>query len=675
MKEVIFDKLKLTNFRGQNLEIDFQDKTHIVGPNGSGKTTVFNGILWLFIGTDDLDRTNYDLYDNTKEFTSENAIPVEDELWLRVDGQPMKLKKTAKQKWVRKRGQVEYVKDKSDEYKYYIDDLEVSANSYKQQIEAIFAPTDKLPLMLNIRHFLTLEWRKLRKHFADIVGEVQESELVGDYTSISELLKRGSEKAKEYVRQQLLPLKNQQTDIKADIKANQRSLPDLSDVDEAMAQLESKKARIAEIDAEIEGVGIANKPFVDKRNAELKQIDEMKAALSRASASWDADQRAEVKKAEQAYEAAKREAKAVEDYNHSLNAHAESFDAQIKSLDTDIAETTEQRDKLREVNEEIKGREFTSAPECPHCHQPLPVEMIPAARKAFYDANDAERAVIVERGKALNDKIAKKEAMRDELIAKKSELVIKDVPDVEPLRIALEDARAKVVPFTETEEYRNLTKQIEDAESALTVVPEVNTFELADEKKQILDDIQSLSSTLAKVELHKSITDTIEGLQSDLRETSIAITKWDGLMAKLMEREREWAEIVRTRANKYLKRCHVEMVEFSKAGEVNDICSVSIDGVDVGVTNSANKVICGVDVAQAFMHRYDINLPVIIDNVEQVTSDNIPEVDGQIITLRVSPPISDETVIAVLKSRGMTITAENIRIIREELTPRGLTIS
>lgn len=645
MKEIIFDKLILRNYRGQTFDMDFKAETHIVGENGSGKTSILTAILWLFYGADDLDRTNYDLYDNNKEFTYENAIPVEVELWLRVDGQPMKLKKTARQKWIRKRGDAEYKKDKSDEYKYYIDDLELTANTYKQQIEAIFAPTDKLPLMLNIRHFLTLEWRKLRKHLADMVGEVSESDLKGDYTSIAELLRRGSENAKEYVRQQTLPLKNQQKDIDAKITANQCLLPDLSDVEEAQTQLAVMKARIAEIDAEIEGIGVANKPFVDKRNAELKHIDEMKAALSRASASWDADQRAEVRKAEQAYEAAKREAKAVEDYNAALSSRANSFDAQIKALDTDIAEITEQRNKLREVNEEIKGREFTSAPECPHCHQPLPVEMIPAARKAFYDANDAERAVIVERGKALNDKIETKTAMRDELIAKKAELVVKDVPDVEPLRIAVEDARAKVVPYDETDEYRDLTKRIEEAESALTIVPEVNTSELADEKKKLLDEIQAISATLAKTDIHNTILATIEGLQSDLRDNANVLTKWEGLMAKLMEREREWAEIVRTRANKHLKRCHVEMVEFSKAGEVNDICSVSIDGVDVGVTNTANKVICGVDLAQAFMHRYGIQLPIIIDNVEQVTEDNMPDVEGQFITLGVSAEYPSLTIL------------------------------
>ena len=153
MKEVKIDWLSLENFKGRTMRVEFKDGiTEIRGTNEAGKSTLANGFFWLMTGADSKDRTNYDLFDSTREFTHENAIPAVSEAGLRIDGVQRILKRTARQKWTRPRGKEEYVKDKSDEYLYYIDGLAVSAKAYKDFIEQTFAPIDKLKLMLNVRY-------------------------------------------------------------------------------------------------------------------------------------------------------------------------------------------------------------------------------------------------------------------------------------------------------------------------------------------------------------------------------------------------------------------------------------------------------------------------------------------------------------------------------------------
>ena len=156
MKKVTLKRLTLENWRAQNRTIDFAERTVIRGANGAGKSTVFDAFLWLLTGVDAQNRTNYDLYDNTKEFTPENAVPAVTEGVFDIDGTEYVFKRSAMQKWTRKRGTNVYEKAKSDEYTYYIDGLAVSAKTYNERIAAIFADIEKLKLMLNVKVMIML---------------------------------------------------------------------------------------------------------------------------------------------------------------------------------------------------------------------------------------------------------------------------------------------------------------------------------------------------------------------------------------------------------------------------------------------------------------------------------------------------------------------------------------
>ena len=109
------------------------------------------------------------------------------------------------------------------------------------------------------------------------------------------------------------------------------------------------------------------------------------------------------------------------------------------------------------------------------------------------------------------------------------------------------------------------------------------------------------------------------------------MARLEGLIAKCVEREREWASIVRDRANRYLHHCKVEMTEINKSGEINDICTITIDGVDVGVANTARQIIAGIDIANAFQRYAGVEMPLFIDNAEQICDNNIPTLRNQLV--------------------------------------------
>ena len=184
MKTITLKKLTLQDWRGQNKVINFGHNTEIKGRNKSGKSGCFNAWLWLLTGADEQDRINYKLYDDTLPLTYENSKLAYAEAVLDIDGVEYTLKKTAKQGWTRKKGREEYEKKATDDYKFYIDSIERSASDYKSFIEENFAPIEKLKIMLNIRYYQSLDWEDMRKHFESLVGNIDESEMKGDYTDI-----------------------------------------------------------------------------------------------------------------------------------------------------------------------------------------------------------------------------------------------------------------------------------------------------------------------------------------------------------------------------------------------------------------------------------------------------------------------------------------------------------
>ena len=650
MKDIRFKKVVLNGFRGQTREVVFNDgQTKIAGSNGTGKTTVYVAVKWCLTGVDERNRTNYNLFDDTLDFTPENSTPAIVELYIEVDGVEYTLKRQATQKWVRKRGSAEYTKASSDEYKFYIDGLELSATTYKDRVAEIFnMDVEKLKLCMDVLYYQLLDWKELRKHFADIVGEVKDSDMTGDYSDIMPYLEKykSGEKAKEFLRQQINPFKQQIKDIDAVIKAQERLLPDLAPVAEAERQIVEKEARIAEINKEILGLEEPNKPLAEKRKAELEAIQSLKKQYADAKLNYETEQRKRLLVIQDELNEAEKHNASIEQQNKRNAQAVAQHNAVIRLCKEDIEDLEQERALLSKQNEEIKSREFTDTI-CPNCGQELPADKIAELRAKFYEDRDIQRAPIVERGKKVRARLDAQKARLEKL--ESEEVIITDNEatriDTDEIRKRFDDAKKSLVPYDDTEEAKVLTAKINEATDTLTVVPEVDSAELQEEIQRLLVEIKELSQITARSESHDKGTKAIEQYNKEKSAAGIELAKWEGLLDKLMSREREWADIVRDRANKYLEYSHVEMIDISKSGELVDTCTLSINGVDRGVTNHANKTIIGIDISNAICKRYDVSMPLFIDDFEHFTSDLGMANDRQVVTLSANPDYPELTIL------------------------------
>ncbi len=610
MKKVTLKRLTLENWRAQNRTVDFADKTIVRGANGAGKSTVFDAFLWLLTGVDAQNRTNYDLYDNTKEFTPENAVPA---------------------------GTNVYEKAKSDEYTYYIDGLAVSAKIYNERIAAIFADIEKLKLMLNVRHYQMLDWKMLRKHFADMVGIITKDELAGDYSAIEPLLAKyendptfsGDALAtvKEKLRQQINPLEKRMEEFDSEIKGMKEMMPNLDGVAEAKDMIEARRDRIEEIDREIVGMGDANKPYIEKRNAEIAAIADKKRAIELARQEWDAKQNEPVAALRKKLTELQSENYKIGNANNAAKQRKASIERQIESAKQQYEYFDKERDRMKADKEEAQGRVFDENQVCPTCGQALPYERIAELKKQFYERRDKDVADIIERGKRVR-------AMRDEqteiianLEKELSEIKIEPLLDETSILADIESAKAMIQPFDDTA----LMTELKAMEDSLTEVPVLDTEALLQEKSTLNREIQELQAVVAKESRLESDNAKIAAKEAERTATGVELAKYGGLFNKCVEREREWASIVRDRANRYLHHCKVEMTEINKSGEINDICTVTIDGVDVGVANTARQIMAGIDIAKAFQTNAELDMPMFVDNAEQITDNNIPVISNQMI--------------------------------------------
>lgn len=635
MKEVRIKRLSIENWRAQNRVIEFSDITEIRGRNESGKSTVLNAFLWLMTGYDEEDRLNYQLFNNTVEQTYENAVPASVEAVLEVNGNEYTFKKTAKQGWIRPRGKSEYERKGADDYSFFADGIEVSATQYKSQIESLLAPIDKLKIMLNLRYFMTLDWKDMRKQLEAMVGEIESSDFKGDYSTIlQDLVKYTPDELKSLYKAKMKPMKASIDSLPVTIETMQTNLPDLTEVEEARKAIDEAKQQIADIDEKIVGAGDFAKPYIDKRNEELAEISKLQEEYNKAKSVYLSNFNEEVEKI-------KKEIRDVDSYNADVekaNKKAESdkenANKELERMNDLLSGLQKRHEELTEQNKECKARVFTGE-KCAYCGQELPEDKLEEARKRFNEQKEKDHVYIVSQGKSNKEYLERTlkciENLKSEI---EKPLEVREKKSKEELEAKLGDLRDSFVPYNKTTEGAAKLSVIEEKRANLTVIPQQDNSALLNMKRGLLDEIESNSKKLGlKDEYYKQV-EKIKGLQEELKNNSVELAKLEGKHAKVKEYEEEKAKIISDRVNGKFEYVQIEMSETNKSGDIIPACVIRDNkGVNALVTNNASRVLCGIDIAIAFQNFYGLSLPLFIDDYELFSEDNQPDVNRQVIRL------------------------------------------
>lgn len=642
MKKVVLKRIQLTNWKSLNLDVEFSEsKTKISGANGIGKSSLQNAWNWLLSGyTNAYSPKNHELFDNKVEITHETPI-ASVKAWVSINEIEYTIEKTAQAKFTRRRGTNEYIKDSSDTYKMLIDEIETTATDFNAWIEQNICPTDMLVHCLDGNFFAVIaddDKKKARKVLETIVGEIKPEDFTGNYDVLANDFAKGYtiEQIEERTKNRIKPVKDRMSDIPTLVADKEHTMAEYQQIDYAdlEKQIEDKKKEIEEIDNQMLGKAESIRPIIAQRDAILTEINSKTLKLHEQRNAYTAKQNAIVDEIKGRLDDIDRRNRQIQQRNDEKNREFKNAEASIQRLKTELKSHEQLRADLLAQRDEIKGRIFVED-KCGYCGQELPEDMVEKAKQQFNQRKQNELDSIIVRGKNcranIEDCQTKIKAL-EETISNGIEL--EQLEDRNALAKEVDDAIRNSIPYTETDEYKNATKEIEGLKASLPEIPQTDNDALTQAKKTLIDAIGTLNQTYGYKHKADALKAEISDLKAELRKVANELAQLEGVLAKCAEYREEKASIISMRVNDKLDDCKIQMWERQKNGEMIPSCIITDNtGVKYSTLNNSNRIKTCVSIQQLFCRHFGIKMPVWVDEASIFSAFNQPNPDSQSIYL------------------------------------------
>ena len=273
-------KLKFTNFKGfKDFEVEFSPDTTISGDNGTGKTSIVDGFLWLLFGKDSEGRTDFHIKHLNKGKTQRVS---EVEGILSIDDRKVVLRRSYCEKWTKRRGNAEE-EFTGHESQYYIDDVPTSAGEYKAFIDDL-CKEDVFRMITNPSYFPNLKKEVKRDLLLKMAGSIDEDEIINsneNFQNLFEDLENGEtlEKYRAKVAAKKATIKKAIEDIPARIDEVKRGMPESENWQELESELEQKTIKLKEYEKSLIDITTALNMRNKKRFEKLEIVQKIKNEL------------------------------------------------------------------------------------------------------------------------------------------------------------------------------------------------------------------------------------------------------------------------------------------------------------------------------------------------------------------------------------------------------------
>lgn len=645
MKKVILKKISIQNFRSKSFEFEFGERNEIRGKNRSGKSSVKNAFFWLLTGADDLDRTNYNLFDTTIVHTKENSVPTNVTALLLIDDIEYEVSRTAKIGWTRKRGNDEYERKTSDDYSFAIDGIERSATEFKNWIEETLAPVDMLKCMINTQHFLYNidDWKVQRKYLANIAGEITNEDFEGDYTELfAQFSKYTPEQLRERLKTLLTPLKKAlgtegtKGEKVVELEVLQKNIVSLDEIVSAEKEVAELKSKRDEIHAKISGKKSPIDEASAKRAQALALVEAKENEIKEARKKHDTKQQAEVAELESQLSNIEATNTAIKKRNEIL---IKAFERKKQALSDEMKNVERLKSRLEELREEnkaIKSREFGDY-NCTYCGAPLDEEKVEELKAKFEERKQKDRDNNKAEGLQAKQRLETAQADLD-VLQKEVDKGFTPTALVSEgdIRERIQQRKAAFPPFEDSEEYKTLSKELEDLKKSVPEIPVVDTSEFDKELNEVNAKIEAASNKAGLRAQYDKQTKQIEDVIADMKKMAQERAQWEKIEQQLVAYEQEKADIVGKRVNQFFEKCKVSMFSEKKDGSLAPNCVITMDGRRSATLNKEGTITAGVDVSDAFCRFYGLNMPLFVDDNESLSNDNCITSERQVITLSVA---------------------------------------
>lgn len=624
-------------FYGKNtLDVDFSDKTALLGQNEAGKSTVKLAIFDVLNLHDEKDREVTGIRPHDENGVEIDDVDIVRAVTFEIDGKAKTLKKVTRQ--IRnKAGKVS-----NNHTDYYVNDVMYSMAEYNQFISDNIASLKILPYCLNAMALLSKSPTDQRTAISTFFGTHKDTEICDMFPQFAELKAMFDDgdvdQLKKVCRGKLngtggrngsKGLVKERDEISTRIDTI-HSTNEYTDLAELELQKKTYEPQLKEIEDKLSDY---NKILEDKQKA-TEDIMNLKFELS------DMERKANADNQKKRMELQTQ----IDDFNasiHKTESMIKAGKAKIENSEREIRYCARDLEKVRADWKKTKGLAFDeSSINCPMCGQKLPEDKIESMRAEFDERKAKNLKVLEDKGNALsNDSKELKQAIED----KKEEIVDLEV-ELTELTVG-HDAVAKElgnlptdIDMTSNSEYQALKAKIEEKEKALA--DENDTSELIRKLKNERNELlRQVSSVDTKIELgvanNKRIDDSIADLENKRKDLNQEIADWERKLDLLKEFTRKKNELLQADVNKYLDFATAKLFRPLLNGDTEECCDFVYNGEAYARNlNHGARMLTEVDICRAFQKVASVDFPIIIDDTESVDDWRIPQIDNQLIMLK-----------------------------------------
>lgn len=622
----------IENFKGiKDLVVNFRDKTIISGQNATGKTTIIDGFMWLMFGKDSQGRADFSIRPTEQSGAVIDNVVIKVTAVLDVNGKEVVITKTQEQNWVKKRGS-EVSQLQGNVNRYEINEIPKTEKDYRAFINDLLSE-ELFKLITSPQAFTALKWKDQRTILMKLVSEVTDRDVIvmdEKFSSLADMLQDVSvddlaAKAKKALKE----LNRKQEELPARIDEANKGLVQV-DFSEYEVQKRDLEEQIRILENQEGDASEAGKAMEQIQSGIMQRQSKQVELRRRANEELTAQKRAIQKRIDEA------EAKFADAFRNQKNAERD-IQYNKDMLDSNRA----LREALLKKHKETKTmRMDPEACHCPMCGQSLPDEQREVKIAEFSRNKQKSLEDIINNGKKAAANITDLEGairnLEEQIDACKAEKIKQN--SLKAAAIKELDDLPQEVDISGNREYRALSEEIRKLEERVREMGTGTDYlkQIRQKKAGLVAELDRVKVILSGKDNNQRIQERIAELQQEQRVISQKIANQEKGLFLLEEFTKAKMNLLSSRINARFKLVNFRLFESQINGGYKETCECMVGGVPFSSLNAGHKVVAGLDIISALQDIYDVTAPIFIDNAESINDFNIPDMQGQLILLKVS---------------------------------------
>lgn len=655
MKTVKLQSLTLTHFKGiKEFGVTFDGKDAVVfGENATGKTSLFDGFLWVLFDKDSANDSKFAL--KTLDATGKEMHNLEHtvEAAFTVDGQATTFKKVYKEVYKRTKGSANktFTGHTTD---YCVDGVPMSKAEYTKKVATI-VQEDVFKLLTSPSYFNeNLKWQERRAILIELAGDVTDDEIISTDAKLKGLNELLSGKSIDDLKKIIASRKKHINDALGSIPVR---------IDEITKGMPTTTANIEELKADV--------ATVETKLDELKtqKFNVQNGGVVAAKKNEILDLEFSTRQFKNDFQSnALQEVSKLRTKVEECSGNLQIVNSKLRDTERARANTLEDIDTLGRENERLENQirtikaehavlaaqqfEFEDKCECPTCKQSLPEGQVQAVRDEaeaqfkeqisirqteIKNEGPVHRAKINANDEKINALLEEHESLELKIIDIRADIAQKE-KELAKANERLNDATNAVPDATKADEYLQmqsaiaaLKEEIQNAESLSVEAIKVIDAEIA----QLNTTKQAINAELAQFASVDASKKRISELEAEQKQLADEFESLEANLYLIEEFTRKKVEILTERINGMFQHATFKLFDEQVNGGLNETCETLYKNVPYGSgLNNAGKINVGLDIINTLSTHYGIQAPIFVDNAEAVTK--FIDVQAQLIQLVVS---------------------------------------